>query len=62
MFSDALTFLDVAKSAPNSLNFVGVEDFQRRNFELIVISTPEQRQAWLAEVRQTVNRRFPAGK
>lgn len=43
-------------------NFVGVEDFQRRNFESIVLSTLEQRQGWLAEVRQTVKRRFPAGR
>ncbi len=41
-------------------NFVGVEDFQRRNFESIVISTLEQRQGWLAEVRQLVRERFPA--
>jgi putative NADPH-quinone reductase len=42
-------------------NFVGVEDFHRRNFESIILSTPQQRQAWLAEVRQTVKDRFPAG-
>ncbi len=43
-------------------NFLGVENFQRRNFESIVLSTPEQRKGWLAEVRQTVRERFPAGK
>ncbi len=41
--------------------FCGVEDFHRRNFESIVLSTPEQRREWLAEVRETVRRRFPAG-
>lgn len=45
-----------------TFNFVGVEDFQRRNFESIVLSTPEQRKGWLAEVRQTVRERFPAGR
>ncbi|MHC4177263.1 MAG: NAD(P)H-dependent oxidoreductase [Planctomycetota bacterium] len=42
-------------------NFVGVEDFHRRNFESIILSTPEQRKGWLTEVRETVRRRFPAG-
>jgi len=40
-------------------NFCGVEDFLRRNFESIVLSTPAQRAAWLAEVRQIVQRHFP---
>jgi putative NADPH-quinone reductase len=40
-------------------NFCGVKDFLRRNFESIVLSTPEQRKDWLAEVRQMVKRRFP---
>ena len=39
--------------------FVGVEDFHRRNFESIVLSTPDQRQEWLDEVRRTVKERFP---
>ena len=39
-------------------NFCGVEDFLRRNFASIVLSTPEQRQDWLAEVRQIVKRHF----
>lgn len=38
--------------------FCGVEDFYRRNFESIVMSTPEQRADWLAEVRQIVKKRF----
>jgi NAD(P)H dehydrogenase (quinone) len=40
-------------------NFVGVEDFRRRNFESIILSTVEQRQGWLQEVRQLVRERFP---
>ncbi len=39
--------------------FCGVEDFYRRNFESIILSTPEQRKAWLAEVREIIRRRFP---
>ncbi len=38
----------------------GVRDFTRRNFESIVMSTPEQRSQWLAEVRTIVAERFPA--
>jgi NAD(P)H dehydrogenase (quinone) len=38
----------------------GVEDFTRRNFESIVMSTPEKRAEWLAEVRRIVRQRFPA--
>ena len=41
-------------------NFCGIEDFHRRNFESIVMSTPEQRHGWLDEVRAIVRRRFPA--
>lgn len=39
--------------------FCGVEKFHRRNFEPIVMSTSEQRAAWLAEVRRTVREWFP---
>ncbi len=39
-------------------NFCGVEDFYRRNFEPIIMSTPEQRAEWLEEVRQIIRRRF----
>ena len=42
-------------------NFCGVEDFHRRNFESNILSTPEQRKGWLAEVRQTVSDCFPPG-
>ena len=40
--------------------FCGVEDFGRRNFESIIISTPEQRQGWLEEVRRLIEESFPA--
>lgn len=40
--------------------FCGVEDPYRRNFESIIMSTPEQRRQWLDEVRSTVQDRFPA--
>jgi putative NADPH-quinone reductase len=39
-------------------NFCGVTDFYRRNFESIIMSTPEQRSAWLAEVRQIIRQRI----
>ena len=38
----------------------GVSDVRRRTFSVVVTSTPEERRAWLAEVRETVARRFPA--
>jgi putative NADPH-quinone reductase len=37
--------------------FCGVTDFHRRNFESIVMSTPQQRAGWLEEVRQIVRQR-----
>lgn len=36
----------------------GATNFLRRNFESIVMSTPEQRAAWLVEVRELVRQRF----
>jgi len=42
--------------------FCGVEDFTRRNFESIVLSTPEERAEWLEETKKIVQERFPAGK
>jgi NAD(P)H dehydrogenase (quinone) len=39
--------------------FVGIDDFLRRNFESIVMSTPEQRAGWLEEVRKIMRERFP---
>ena len=41
-------------------SFCGVEDFYRRNFESIIMSTPEQRRGWLDEVRAIVRQRFPS--
>ena len=38
--------------------FCGVEKFYRKNYEVIVTSTPEQRKAWLEDVRQTVQAYF----
>jgi putative NADPH-quinone reductase len=37
----------------------GVTNVHRRTFGIMVASTVEQRDAWLAEVRQTVNQFFP---
>ena len=39
--------------------FCGVTDFHRRNFEPIIMSTPEQRAAWLCETAELIRRRFP---
>jgi NAD(P)H dehydrogenase (quinone) len=39
----------------------GVKHVQRRTFTVVITSTPEQRAAWLNEVRETVDRLFPAG-
>ncbi len=36
----------------------GYKSFERRNFESIIMSTHEERLAWLAEVRETIQRRF----
>jgi len=40
--------------------FCGVENFLRRNFAPIILSTPEQRTQWLGEVRAIIQERFPA--
>jgi len=40
--------------------FCGVEDFYRRNFESIVMSTVEARRKWLDEVKEIIAERFPA--
>ena len=37
----------------------GVKKVQRRTFSVVVTSTPEQREQWLAEVRATVAAFFP---
>ena len=36
--------------------FCGVKDFERRNFEPVIMSTPEQRAGWLAEVGERVSK------
>ncbi len=36
----------------------GVEDFQRRNFESIIVSSQEERRQWLEELRETVKKLF----
>ena len=36
----------------------GSKSFERRNFESIILSTHEERLAWLDEVRKTISRRF----
>jgi len=40
--------------------FCGVKDFVRRNFEPVILSTPEERRGWLDAVRATIRARFPA--
>ncbi len=40
----------------------GVHDFYRRMFNIIVVSTEEQRKAWLKEIIQTVNEYYPRNK
>lgn len=40
----------------------GVENFYRKTFRVVVTSTPEQRDSWLSEVRETVAGYFPAMK
>ncbi len=38
---------------------LGSKSFERRNFEPVILSTPEQRTQWLDAVRETVTRRYP---
>jgi len=38
----------------------GLKNCVRRNFESVIMSTPEQRKGWLDEVRAVVRRQFPA--
>lgn len=40
-------------------NLCGVENFYRRMFSMVVVSTNQERKEWLLEVRQTVNQLFP---
>ncbi len=36
----------------------GSKSFEHRNFEPVIVSTPEQRAAWLDEVAETIRRRY----
>jgi putative NADPH-quinone reductase len=36
----------------------GVKDFYRRNFESIIMSTPEERKKWIEDVREIVRQKF----
>ncbi|MGL4943123.1 MAG: NAD(P)H-dependent oxidoreductase [Thermoguttaceae bacterium] len=36
----------------------GCKSFERRNFEPVIMSTPEERKTWLEEVAATIERRF----
>jgi NAD(P)H dehydrogenase (quinone) len=38
----------------------GVKNFYRRMFNIVVVSSEEQRKEWLKEVRHTVDKYFPA--
>ena len=40
---------------------LGTRSYERRNFESVVMSTPEERQDWLAEVEAILKRRFDDG-
>lgn len=41
------------------LEFCGVRNVHRTNYSVVVISTLPQRQMWLADVAETVNRTYP---
>lgn len=40
----------------------GVNEFHRKTYSVVVTSTPEQRVAWLDDVREAVNRHFPESR
>jgi putative NADPH-quinone reductase len=40
----------------------GVTNFYRRMFNIVVVSSEEQRKEWLEEVRQTIDKYFPKNK
>ena len=37
----------------------GIKSFYRKTFNIMIISTDAQREAWLNEVKETVNKYFP---
>lgn len=41
------------------LNYCGVKDVERTNYSVVITSTQQQREAWLAHVRARVARAFP---
>lgn len=41
--------------------FCGVKQFERRNFESVIMSTPEQRAQWLCDVERMVDGMFSNG-
>lgn len=43
----------------NVLTFCGVKNFHRRLYSPVLISTPEQRDGWVNDARETVNQVFP---
>jgi len=43
-------------------DFCGVANFYRRMFNIVVVSSDEQRKEWLEEVRQTIDKYFPMNK
>ena len=40
----------------------GIKNVHRRTFAVVITSTPQQREEWLAEVRVTVTRMFPSAQ
>ena len=41
-------------------DFCGIKNFQRRNYGVMVTSTPEERKSWLDDVRKVVSASFPS--
>jgi putative NADPH-quinone reductase len=41
------------------LDFCGIRTFYRKMFRIMVTSSPEQREQWLEEVKETIDRYFP---
>ncbi len=40
-------------------NFCGIQKVERRNFEVVIISTPDQREKWLEDAAEQAQRLFP---
>ncbi len=40
-------------------NFCGIKNVYRKMFGIVIISTPEQRKEWLAEIQETMENLFP---